>query len=71
MVLMRNQINKIKNLILGPEDHGDIVATSSENKGQAFSYKGQEFVHHSNIHHFETAFFKSIISQRFVRITLL
>lgn len=64
---MKKILQQIKTFIAGPEHDKHIMhLDTSLGKGRGFTYKGNEFVHHSELHHFETAFYNLIRRQKFV-----
>lgn len=63
---MKKIISKLHAYIVGPEDDKHVIPLPSESgRGRGFTYKGNEFVHHTDLHHFETAFYNLLRGQKF------
>lgn len=64
---------KIKNLFntFSREDIIPFSPAMVEKKGKGFHYKGQEFVHHSDLHYNDTAFFRLTKNHKIILIELL
>lgn len=69
---MKNILQKIWQYILGPEHDKHMMSLPADKKHyEGFMYKGKEFIHHSELHHFETAFFNLIRRQKIFLISFV
>lgn len=54
-----------KIFFFGPE-HDEHIVHLPPDWGKGYNYKGNQFVHHTSLHHFETAFFNLVRHQKIV-----
>ena len=63
---MKDLFKNIQDWVYGPENDPDIIPLELNEKGEGFTYHGNEFAHHSKLHHFESAFFNLVRHQKII-----